>query len=155
MRQSSARSLICMSRHSENGMWFECVWLGCDLRIRQDGSGILTREIRTVPVSNLVFTRPGDPSSLINSQWVLKQRWTGWQCICCGFTRAFFLWKQMENTCSSVWHNGWLHPKHLIPTPLLLFYFTEITQRAHSISSYYTASMETVSECQSEENEGL
>lgn len=37
----------------------------------------------------------------------------------------------------------------------LVFYFIAINQHAHNIFSHYKASMEMLSECQSEENEGV
>lgn len=91
---------------------------------KKDGSQILKQEIKTIPGNNLVFIRPSNPSILINSQWVLEQHksWGVWQYICCSVTHAFPVWRQMESTCSSVWHNDWLHQKHLIPHPLLIFF---------------------------------
>ena len=144
-----------MRHHLENAALLECVWLACDLGGEKKTKQKQTK--KTVPVNKLVLTGPSTASILINSQWVLGQHksWSVWQYICCSVTCAFPVRRQMESTCSSVWHNGWWHQKHLIPHPLLVFYFTAITQHAHNVASHYAATIEVVSECQSEENEGV
>lgn len=38
--------------------------------MKRDGRRIVKQEIKMVPVNNLVFAGPSDPSLLINSQWV-------------------------------------------------------------------------------------